>query len=246
MGTDQRRSARPRTGSRRPTTALSPSWIVVVPECLSRLRRAGQFSLKTMLSNSTSGVPWGVRKRRGALEVLSPRSAAIKCNVTWKTGGGSPGNRTLNLRIKRSFPQCFRRLSTLRETVHRRRSYPQFALAKVGVVSRHFMSRACRNRVATNEGCQRARRGRFRTFAPNQRRASYVRHQAQACSFAASFFGDSHFDEEGSADALRYMNRCAAVLDDARGRVSEPEQLRRRATQLGAFDLPTKHAQLVT
>ena len=35
--------------------------------------------------------------------------------------------------------------------MHRRRSRIEFALARAVVVPRHFVSRACRNRVVTNE-----------------------------------------------------------------------------------------------
>jgi hypothetical protein len=56
---------------------------------------------------------------------------------------GSPGNRTLNLRIK----SC-QYLSTLAEILHRRRSEERFGFANVVLVFRRFASRACRNRVA--------------------------------------------------------------------------------------------------
>jgi hypothetical protein len=61
---------------------------------------------------------------------------------------GSPGNRTLNLRIKSPFPGCFRCLPRLYEIVHRRRSWPHFPFATAAIVFLHFVSRACRNRVA--------------------------------------------------------------------------------------------------
>jgi hypothetical protein len=43
-------------------------------------------------------------------------------NIKVLVRGGSPGNRTLNLRIKSPLPACFHRLSSCFEVLHRRRS----------------------------------------------------------------------------------------------------------------------------
>jgi hypothetical protein len=83
-----------------------------------------------------------------------------------------------NLRIKSPIPGCFRRLSTLRETVHRRRSRQWFRLSRSVVALRDFASRACRNRVALKPAPHNAlhlqRRGRgIRNRSPPRAGASF-------------------------------------------------------------------------